>query len=216
MSLDSLIDGINEIRIQESTFEDDMTQIISTIEIDNIQLVISGKTYPIGTDSKIVSKAIEIVACTHLQSQLAEKNIRFAVNPCQNSYPDCIAYPDDKPVAIDIKTSYVKSCDKINGFTLGTYKGYFRNRDCCTNTTIPYNQFKQHYCICFIYERLPNGDGIEVKHKIFTEKWKLASKNAGSGNTTNIGSVTKMSDIINGKSVFANAQEFDQYWIAYK
>ena len=49
-----------------------------------------------------------------------------------------------------------------------------------------YNEYQKNYCICIIYER--NISGITIKHIILNEKWKLASKSKGSGNTTNIGS----------------------------
>ena len=46
------------------------------------------------------------------------------------------------------------------------------------------------------------------------EKWKIASDKSGSGNTANIGSIQKISDIISGNGVFAKAGEqiFDDYW----
>ena len=55
-----------------------------------------------------------------------------------------------------------------------------------------------------------------IKDFIFfaEEKWKIASDKGGSGNTANIGSIQKISDILNGNGVFANAGEelFDDYW----
>ena len=55
-----------------------------------------------------------------------------------------------------------------------------------------------------------------IKNFIFfaEEKWKIASDKGGSGNTANIGSIQKISDIINGNGVFAKAGEeiFDDYW----
>ena len=44
------------------------------------------------------------------------------------------------------------------------------------------------------------------------EKWKLASKSKVSGNTTNIGSIHSISEILDGKSIFENEEEFDKYW----
>jgi hypothetical protein len=49
------------------------------------------------------------------------------------------------------------------------------------------------------------------------EKWTIASDKSGSGNTANIGSIQKISDIIAGNGVFKNLGEewFDEYWMNY-
>jgi len=50
------------------------------------------------------------------------------------------------------------------------------------------------------------------------EKWEIASDSSGSGNTANIGSITKIEDIVNGNGVFKNLGEewFDEYWMNYR
>ena len=50
------------------------------------------------------------------------------------------------------------------------------------------------------------------------EKWKIASDKRGSGNTANIGSIQRISDIITGNGVFAKAGEalFDDDWANYR
>jgi hypothetical protein len=49
------------------------------------------------------------------------------------------------------------------------------------------------------------------------EKWEIASDYQGSSNTANIGSITKISDILSGNGVFKNLGEkwFDDYWMNY-
>jgi len=49
------------------------------------------------------------------------------------------------------------------------------------------------------------------------EKWEIASDSSGSGNTANIGSITKIDDLINGNGVFKKLGEkwFDDYWMNY-
>jgi hypothetical protein len=58
-----------------------------------------------------------------------------------------------------------------------------------------------------------------VKDFVFVvqEKYKIASDRPGSGNTKNIGSVTKLDELINGKGPFAELGEdvFDDYWVFY-
>lgn len=49
------------------------------------------------------------------------------------------------------------------------------------------------------------------------EKWQIASDKRGSGNTANIGSINKISDILSCQGVFAQLGEswFDDYWMNY-
>ena len=49
------------------------------------------------------------------------------------------------------------------------------------------------------------------------EKWKIAIDRPGSGNTKNIGSVSKIEDLINGNGTFAELGEdvFNDYWMYY-
>ncbi len=49
------------------------------------------------------------------------------------------------------------------------------------------------------------------------EKWKIASNKSGSGNTTNIGSITYIADILQGRGIFAKLGEewFNEYWQNY-
>ena len=48
-------------------------------------------------------------------------------------------------------------------------------------------------------------------------KWKIASDTPGSGNTRNIGSVTKIAELVNGTGPFAKLgkEVFDNYWKGY-
>ena len=49
------------------------------------------------------------------------------------------------------------------------------------------------------------------------EKWKIASDKSGSGNTANIGSIAKISELLNGNGMFSKLGEswFDDYWMNY-
>ena len=49
------------------------------------------------------------------------------------------------------------------------------------------------------------------------EKWKIATDRPGSGNTKNIGSISKIEDLKNGNGLFAPFGEavFDDYWTHY-
>lgn len=175
-----------------------------------------GKTpIQVGHDSKLVSKVYENYVIGLLKRFCKENNLKCKENTIQNKYPDFVMYTEcGKPIAIDIKTSYLKSKSHINGFTLGTYRGYFNNRTCSKNTMYPYSQFINHLCICLIYSRGGGASGkVKIRHVVVREKWRIASRSAGSGNTCNIGSIKRIRDILDGHCVFRNKMEFEKYWI---
>lgn len=190
--------------------------------------------YTISTDTKVVSKIIELYIFPLLFKFAQDNGLRLELTKEQNFYPD-ITFIDDKGnlFAVDLKSSYRKTASKINGMTLGAFTGYFRNRQSNKNVTYPYSSYKAHIVLGIIYSE--NEDTIDerkmysindldtiisvVKDITFfvQEKWKIASDRPGSGNTKNIGSVLLIDDLINGNGTFAKLGEnvFDDYWINY-
>ena len=192
--------------------------------------------YPISSDTKIISKILEIHLLPHFLAFGDKIGFDIELATCQNWYPDLtfISKKDKKiKFAVDLKTTYrdEKYPEFCNGFTLGSHGEYFINRTSSKNIQYPYNEYSGHFCLGIIYQRenLPNLDELKtyklnqlnliksaIKNFIFfaEEKWKIASDKGGSGNTANIGSIQKISDIINGNGVFAKAGEeiFDDYW----
>ena len=120
----------------------------------NFSIMNNGVSYPLGNDSKIVSKIYEIIIIDKLKGLLEAQDYKYIENDIQNKYPDFIIISkiqEEKFYAVDIKSSYMKTKTEINGFTLGTYKGYFKNRDSMVSIVKPYNHFIKHFCICVIY-----------------------------------------------------------------
>lgn len=152
----------------------------------------------------------------------------------QNFYPD-ITFIDSEGnrYAVDIKSSYRKTPNRINGMTLGAFTGYFRNRQSTKNVTYPYSSYKAHIVLGIIYSENDvsvdecKSYGIEDLDRIVSvvkditffvqEKWKIAVDRPGSGNTKNIGSVSRIVDLENGNGPFATLGEdvFDDYWTNY-
>jgi len=98
--------------------------------------------------------------------------------------------------------------------TLGTYKGYFRDTLSSKNTLYPYDSYSEHFVFGILYNR--EGDTISNIEIFFTEKWKVASKVPGSGNTTNIGSIKNIRSIMEEKNnLFKSKKEFETYWRKY-
>lgn len=190
--------------------------------------------YTISVDTKVVSKIMELLLFPKL-CQFAHDN-RYKMVLCaeQNFYPD-ISFIDEKgnKFAVDLKSTYRINDKEVNGMTLGAFTGYFRDRKSNKNITFHYEEYVGHYVLGILYSRT---DGNVDERKIYQlkdlrniisvvkdfsffvqEKYRIAVDRPGSGNTKNIGSVTKIDDLISGKGPFAQLGEdvFDDYWIYY-
>lgn len=190
--------------------------------------------YTISVDTKVVSKIIELMMFPVLQSFARENNYEMRFCSEQNHYPDITFITEDKQkIALDLKSTYRKNHHMVSGFTLGAFTGYFRHRDSNKNITFPYKNYSKHYILGIMYtqqnecideNRVYTIDDLEeilsvVKDFDFIvqEKYKIAKDRPGSGNTKNIGSCVKISELKDGLGPFASlgAKIFDDYWINY-
>ena len=152
----------------------------------------------------------------------------------QNFYPD-ISFIDEhnNKFALDIKSTYRKNKEVVNGMTLGAFTGYFRNRESTKNITFPFKEYLGHFVLGIIYSRAESQSDerqiytISELHNITSvvkefvffvqEKYRIAVDRPGSGNTKNIGSVVRIEQLTSGKGPFAELGEdiFDDYWMYY-
>lgn len=214
----------------------DYDKIIST---DNGDWVVKGfvdvykNLYTISSDTKVVSKIIELYIFPKIVEFATKNNLEIELTKEQIFYPD-ITFKDSEGnlFAVDLKSSYRKNDTHINGMTLGAFTGYFRDRNSLKNITYPYGTYKAHIVLGVIYDTVPNvderkvhtmeqlGDIVSVikNFRFFVqEKWKIATDRPGSGNTKNIGSVSLIDDLVNGRGSFADLGEdiFNDYWQFY-
>lgn len=195
--------------------------------------------YTISSDTKIVSKILEIHLLPKLLSFAEEFGFGIVLADHQNYYPDISFVKTTDPnlkFAVDFKTTYrlTDRLDFCNGFTLGSHGEYFTNRSSTKNIQFPYREYSGHFCLGIIYSRnldvnidetkifplkdLQSIDSVIRDFQFFVqEKWKIASDKRGSGNTANIGSIAKINDIITGNGMFSELGEdwFDDYWMNY-
>jgi hypothetical protein len=219
--------------------------IVSYVSTKNGQWTVKGfidiykNIYTISSDTKIVSKILEIHLFPKILEFAEQNGYYIVLADHQNYYPD-ISFVDKKDetikFAVDFKTTYRNPNNKelCNGFTLGSHGEYFVNRTSKKNIQFPYDEYKGHFCFGIIYDRAENEKIDETRsYKIdqlksipsvvsnfdffITEKWKIASDKSGSGNTANIGSINNISDIKNGNGMFSKLGEecFDDYWMNY-
>ena len=198
----------------------------------------------LGTDSKLIGRIFELKTNSLLQ-EIADEHEGYLLGKpgTQTEYPDFYyECPDGKRIAIDIKTTYLdvedsekKNLKKDIWYTLGSYKSFLQ--DGKKNISGTYDDYKLHYVIGFVYDRLKSSeDGQVIPYSADTlsemkctygnvrvwvqEKYKITGLTEKSGNTTNIGSITSRSidEFINGKGPFSalNKCICDDYWRNYK
>ena len=194
--------------------------------------------YTISSDTKIISKILEIHLFPRILSLAEEIGYRVVLAEHQNYYPDIsFVHANNEHIkfAVDFKTTYrlPDYPEFCNGFTLGSHGQYFVNRGSSKNIQFPYSQYQGHFCLGIIYSRhteeadetrtyrveeLYSISSVIKDFKFFVaEKWKIASDKSGSGNTANIGSINRITDIVSGRGMFADLGEgwFDDYWMNY-
>ncbi len=195
---------------------------------------ITKNIYTISVDTKVVSKIIELMMFPVLQKFARENEYEMVLSSEQNHYPDVTFITKDKQkIALDLKSTYRKSDDIVSGFTLGAFTGYFRFRDSKKNITFPYKEYSKHYILGVIYTQ---QEGLIDENRVYSiddledilsvvrdfdfivqEKYKIAKDRPGSGNTKNIGSCVKISELKAGEGPFlrVGVKVFDDFWMNY-
>jgi hypothetical protein len=191
--------------------------------------------YTITIDTKVVSKVMEILLIPAFERFAQNNDLKLELPPQQNFYPD-LTFTCNRTgsrFAVDIKSTFKDTANKIKSMTLGAFTGYFRNRESTKNTLYPYGSYSAHLVLGVIYSQIeenPNEkiiysidelDKIESVIKDFQffvqPKYKIASASPGSGNTKNIGSTNSIDQLTRGNGVFSTLGEevYDDYWMYY-
>jgi hypothetical protein len=194
------------------------------------------KIYSISIDTKVVSKVLEILLEPSLRAFADRNNLLVEVPAQQNHYPDFtfISKQDGKKFAVDIKSGFTENGKKLkNKMTLGSYTGYFRERNSIKSSKYPYSDYECHLVLGVIYsqsEEYPNKKHIYTideldkivsvirDFKFFVQpKYKVVSDAVGSGNTKNMGSIQDIKKIMNGEGIFSILGEevYNDYWMFY-
>lgn len=226
-----------EFRKDVLSYFKEFKKIVTT---DNNEWVVKGfidiykNIYTISLDTKVISKIIELMIFPSLLKFASEHNYKVLPAEHQNHYPDITFISEDnKKIAVDLKSTYYKNKNSVNGFTLGSFTGYFRDRESTKNILFPYNEYSAHFVLGVVYRRTEQKVDEYKQYTVddlksivsvandftflFQEKWRIATDKPGSGNTKNIGSVKKINELVNGKGTFSDLGEdvFDNYWMNY-
>lgn len=224
-------------------FFDLLTEEVKTyksfLETDSQDWIVKGfidvdkNVYTITNDTKVVSKIIEILLIPKLEKFARDHGMKLELPSKQNFYPD-LTFKDEEGhlFAVDFKSSYYNG-NSVNGLTLGSYWGYFRERDTIKSMDYTYNSYSSHVVLGMLYKQsviqanekdVYSIDELSAIHSVIEKfiffvqpKWKIANDIPGSGNTRNIGGITDIQKLINGEGPFSSLGEdvFDDYWKGY-
>lgn len=193
-----------------------------------------GRVYPLGSDTKVISTIFENIVRQAVRSYAIREGLEVLEPNKQNFYPDftlATDHNDPRKIAIDVKTTYKNAPNGAFGYTLGSYTSFLRNGT--KNILFPYDEYAEHWIIGFVYRRVEIDpvatnrvytpairDAIPIPFtdvEVFMqEKWRISGDRAGSGNTTNIGSISgTLADFQQGNGAFESESEFLAYWRGY-
>jgi hypothetical protein len=163
--------------------------------------------YTISSDTKIVSKVLEIHIFPQIIQFAEQIGYNIILAEQQNYYPDLtFVYRKDKTVkfAVDLKTTYRKKSG-IASFTLGSHGAYFKERDKQKNIQFPYNQYLGHYCLGIIYTRTD----LDVSETEIYSVWELQEeyetpiKKVGEREVTTVKHLKSITSVIKDFDFFA-------------
>ena len=197
------------------SFVDELQQYVST---ETGEWTIKGfidiykNIYTISSDTKIVSKILEIHIFPEILRFAEKNNYKIILAEHQNWYPDLtfVSNEDDKiKFAVDLKTTYRKN-DKVAGFTLGSHGSYFKERDKSKNIQFPYNEYTGHYCLGIIYTKVDFEDDLAE-----TEIYKLKESETEYGKENDPVKDRKVTTVKNLKSITSVIKNFE-FFVAPK
>lgn len=165
--------------------------------------------YTISSDTKIVSKILEIHIFPQILQFAEEIGYKIILAEHQNYYPDLTFINkenEEVKFAVDLKTTYRKKSG-VASFTLGSHGGYFKERDKKKNIQFPYNAYSGHYCLGIIYTRTDLGEDISdteiYQVKELQEESETLSKRVGEREVTTVQNLKSITSVIKDFDFFA-------------
>jgi len=202
----------SEFKKKLDEFADELKKYVST---DNGYWTVKGfidiykNIYTISSDTKIVSKILEIHIFPQILQFAGSIGYKIILAGKQNWYPDLTFVKKDNEevkFALDIKTTFRRN-NKTAGFTLGSHGSYFKERDKNKNIQFPYNQYIGHYCLGIIYTRTDVSDNL-AETKIFQvqelqEEYETLNKKVGVHSVITVKNLKSITSVIKDFDFFA-------------
>lgn len=186
-------------------FTDKLEKYVST---DNGDWSVKGfidvykNIYTISSDTKIVSKILEIHIFPQILQFADENGYKIILTEHQNYYPD-LTFINKKnenvKFAVDLKTTYRKKSG-ISSFTLGSHGSYFKERNKKKNIQFPYNEYSGHYCLGVIYTRTDMTDDVSETEiyqvKELKGEYETSNKKVGERVVTTVDNLKSITSVI--------------------
>ncbi|MDF5690309.1 type II restriction endonuclease [Aquirufa aurantiipilula] len=158
--------------------------------------------YTISSDTKIVSKILEIHIFPQILQFAEENGYNINLTEHQNYYPDLTfinKQNEDIKFAVDLKTTYRKKSG-ISSFTLGSHGSYFKERDKKKNIQFPYNQYLAHFCLGVIYTRTDLSEDISETEiyqvNELQEEYEVPNLKVGDREVTKVENLKSITSVI--------------------
>ena len=193
-------------------FTDKLEKYVST---DNGDWSVKGfidvykNIYTISSDTKIVSKILEIHIFPQILQFAEEIGYKILLTEHQNYYPDLTFINkenEEVKFAVDLKTTYRKKSG-ISSFTLGSHGSYFKERDKKKNIQFPYNQYLGHFCLGVIYTRTDLTDDVSETEiyqvQELQEEYETPNKKVGEREVTTVKNLKSITSVIKDFDFFA-------------
>ncbi len=162
--------------------------------------------YTISSDTKIVSKILEIHIFPAILKFAEDAGYKIILAEHQNWYPDLtLVHKKDDSIkfALDLKTTFRRN-NQTAGFTLGSHGAYFKERDKDKNIQFPYNQYTGHYCLGIIYTRIDFEDDLSE-----TEVIQVKELQKENNKTAEVIGEREITHLENLKSIASVIKDFD-------
>ncbi len=199
----------NEFKVEFKKALDKFTEKLEKyVSTDNGDWSIKGfidaykNIYTISSDTKIVSKILEIHIFPQILQFAEENGYNISLTEHQNYYPDLTFINkrnDEIKFAVDLKTTYRKK-NGISSFTLGSHGSYFKERDKKKNIQFPYNQYLAHFCLGVIYTRTDLSEDVS-ETEIFQvnelyEGYESVNQKVGEREVTKVENLKSITSVI--------------------
>lgn len=165
--------------------------------------------YTISSDTKIVSKILEIHIFPQILQFAEEIGYKIILTEHQNYYPDLTFINKENEeikFAVDLKTTYRKKSG-ISSFTLGSHGSYFKERDKKKNIQFPYNQYLGHFYLGIIYTRtdltydVSETEIYQVQELL--KDYETPNKKVGEREVTTVNNLKSITSVIKDFEFFA-------------
>lgn len=120
------------------------------------------KEYNIASDISVTSNIIEGILSWVMLDFASQYDYRVVMKDYVSIYPYMSLIVGDGSIfAVDFRSAYRTNESTIDGFPLGSFTGYFRQRQSRKLITFPYSDYAGHFVICAISSPRPDNATIE-------------------------------------------------------